>query len=138
MQILAELQPGDVQSIAASFLMAIIMFMFALGFMADSGESSQQIAKKRRNKKPFLNIPDIKLPVYMVEEEIFVEPLPKTQKRTQPARKPSNIDSAKLAQFTQILNAIGFSATEAASKAKQLLKQNPNLTQEELLRKATQ
>ena len=55
-----------------------------------------------------------------------------------PEPKKPELDKQKLKDYSDILKAIGFNATEAKSKVKSLLTDNPNLTQEELLRKATQ
>lgn len=117
-----EQLPTDWTQLAGSAIAMLFVLLFFLGCLLGAAETPEEQAKP---KKPLLNIPDIRLPVYMIEEEIFVPSQPQ-------------VCSQKASQYTEILKAIGFSSRDAQSKVSTLLKQNPNLTQEELLRKATQ
>lgn len=66
----------------------------------------------------------------------FEDPVivPKPKQKT--PKKPE-IDKQKLQDYCDILKAIGFTTSEAKSKTKSLLTQNPKLTEKELLREAT-
>ena len=128
------MQPIDVQAIAGSLFMAFLMFMFTASFMISSTKEPEQIAREKKKKKPFLDIPDIPLPFYMQDEVIVPEP-----KKSQPKVKPQpKVCQNKINSYSEILRAIGFTSSDSKRIATKLLKQNPNLTQEELLRKATQ
>ncbi len=51
--------------------------------------------------------------------------------------KKPEVNPKKIEDYKDILVAVGFSASEAKQKAKSLLKQNPDLTEQDLLREAT-
>jgi len=51
--------------------------------------------------------------------------------------KKPEVKPQKIEDYKDILVAVGFSASEAKQKAKSLLKQNPDLTEQDLLREAT-
>jgi len=52
--------------------------------------------------------------------------------------KKPEIDNQKLQDYTDILSAIGFNKRESQSIAKSILKDDPEISQEDFLRKATQ
>jgi len=52
--------------------------------------------------------------------------------------KKPEIDNQKLQGYTEILSAIGFNKRESHSIAKSILKDDPEISQEDFLRKATQ
>jgi len=74
----------------------------------------------------------IKIKNLVMEPNLAMEPKPK-----QKAPKKPEIDKQKLQDYCDILKAIGFTSSEAKSKTKSLLTQNPKLTEQELLREAT-
>ncbi len=118
-----EQLPTDWNQVAGSAIALIFALLFFLGCFLGYTETPEE---KAAPKKPLLNIPDIKLPIYMVEEEILI-----------PSQAQPQLCNQKVSHYTEILKAIGFSSREAQSKVNSLLKQNPNLTQEDLLREAT-
>ena len=56
----------------------------------------------------------------------------------QPVETKKELDPAVVEKYNDILCAIGFSKREAKTKVNQILKQDPEITQEDFLRKATQ
>ena len=74
--------------------------------------------------------------VIMSSPEDSREPFVIPDEITNP-KPEAKANNQKLEDFSDILQAIGFSSTEAKDKVTKLLKENPELTEVELLRKAT-
>jgi len=123
-----------VSSIIAFSIAMYLIHCFSVGYI-------EQVIKNQKLNEP------------KPTEEVNTKPAPVKPAPVKPAPKPAvvhtkpkpvkiikkpEIDKTKLNEYADILNAIGFSSKDAKTTVKKLLTQNPNLTQEELLRKATQ
>ena len=120
----------------------LIFLIFACSELNQDQENSnsrelRRFANNLMNPAPEPAIEELELVVEEIKQEIVkkapeVKPLV-TKKPVKP-----EIDEQKLEDYSDILKAIGFSSRDAKSLTKKLLIENKELTQEELLRKATQ
>lgn len=118
-----------VSSIIAFSIAMYLIHCFSVGYI------EQVIKNQKLNEpKPTEEVNTKPAPVKPAPKPAVVHTKPKPVKII---KKPE-IDKTKLNEYADILNAIGFSSKDAKTTVKKLLTQNPNLTQEELLRKATQ
>ncbi len=117
------------------FVLGIIICFFAFLIMEDDDLTSNTSSASLAEPKVLPAIPKVKTSAITKEPESLKELL--LNKEAEPKTKKIEIDSQKLKDFSDILRAIGFSASEAKQKVTKLLTENPDATEIELLRKAT-
>jgi len=115
----------------------LIFLYFAFSEMNEDRATSHSRDLERFARK--LSEPDPEPVVEKKAVQIQEKPVvKKVVKKDIVKPKPEvKIDSQKLKDFSDILRAIGFSASEAKQKVTKLLTENPDATEIELLRKAT-
>ncbi len=116
----------------------LIFLYFACSEMNEDRATSHSRDLERFARK--LSKPDPEPIVEKKAVQIQEKPVVKKKAVKKDIVKPKpevKIDSKKLKDFSDILRAIGFSASEAKQKVTKLLTENPDATEIELLRKAT-
>ena len=112
-------------------IIAFVSFMLLYIGIAGSEELDVKSAPSRSPTHVRPMPKPIPKPLAKPKVKKLVTPKPKPQKRKVVVSKD------KYTEFVDILQAIGFNKKESEKKVTQILKQEPKITQEDFLRKAT-
>ena len=124
-------------SLLSLFMLGVACLVLAMLVMEDDAPVSNPV-KNKVVKDKAVKAKAEKQKMNSTKEELdFLEDLLGLESQHEPKPKKTQVSKQKVQDYCDILKAIGFSASEAKEKVTKLLTENPDATEIELLRKAT-